>query len=59
MSSNSIWKPHILLLLADYFFSKKEISKAKEFYIQVLSTKDLHNDLYSRARNQLMYIENE
>jgi len=59
INSKSIWKPHILLLLADYFFSKKEILKAKEFYIQVLSTKDLHNDLYSRARSQLMYIKNE
>ena len=58
-SSDSIWKPHALLLLGDYFFSKKQHLKGKEFYIKVLSLKNLHNNLYDYAQSQLILINNE
>ena len=35
ISTETVWKPHALLLLGDYFASKKEYLKAKEFYVQI------------------------
>ena len=55
----TLWKPHALLLLGDYFASKKEYLKAKEFYVQVLSLKNLHKELYEQARSQLVLIAND
>ena len=59
VNTETIWKPHALLLLGDYFVSKKEYLKAKEFYIQILSLKNLHNELYNHARSQLIFITND
>ena len=59
ISTETVWKPHALLLLGDYFASKKEYLKAKEFYVQILSLKNLHNELYNHARSQLIFIIND
>ena len=59
INTETIWKPHALLLLGDYFASKKEYLKAKEFYMQILSLKNLHKELYNHARSQLIFITNE
>ena len=59
INKETLWKPHALLLLGDYFFSKKQYFKAKEFYIRVLSLKDLHKDLYDQATFQLTIIVND
>ena len=59
INSESYWKPHALLLIGDYFAYKKEYVKAKEFYTQVLSLKNLHAELYQQASSQLILIENE
>ena len=59
MNTETIWKPHALLLLGDYFVSKKEYLKAKEFYVQILSLKNLHKELYNHARSQLIFITND
>ena len=42
INTETLWKPHALLLLGDYFVSKREYLKAKEFYIQILALKNLH-----------------
>jgi len=59
INTESVWKPHALLLLGDYFASKKEYLKAKEFYVQILSLKNLHKELYNQARSQLIFIAND
>ena len=59
ISTETVWKPHALLLLGDYFASKKEYLKAKEFYVQILSLKNLHKELYNQARSQLIFIAND
>ena len=56
INTNTLWKPHALLLLGDYFVSKKQYLKAKEFYVQVLSLKNLNMELYEQARSQLLLI---
>ena len=57
INSDTLWKPHALLLLGDYFVSKREYEKAKEFYTQILSLKNLNNELYDQARSQLLSIK--
>ena len=59
INQDTLWKPHALLLIGDYFVSKKEYSKAKEFYIQVMSLKNLHQELYDHAKSKLISIAND
>ena len=59
INTETVWKPHALLLLGDYFASKKEYLKAKEFYLQILSLKNLHKELYDQARSQLIFVTND
>jgi len=59
INSDSLWKPHALLLIGDFFMSKGENIKAIEFYQQILSINNLHRDLYTRAKSQLDFIANE
>ena len=59
ISTETLWKPHALLLLGDYFISKQEYLKAKEFYVQILSLKNLNKELYNQARSQLLLISND
>ena len=59
LSTETVWKPHGLLLLGDYFMSKGEYIKAVEFYQQIFTISDLSKDLYDHARSQLTKISNE
>ncbi len=59
INTDTVWKPHALLLLGDYFASKKEYLKAKELYLQILSLKNLHQELYNQARSQLIFVTND
>jgi len=59
LNTNTAWKPHALVLLGDYFVSKKEYLKAKQFYIQLLSINNLQRDLYDHAKFQLSSIAND
>ena len=59
INHETLWKPHALLLIGDYFVSKKEYSKAKEFYMQILSLKNLHKEFYDQARSKLVLIIND
>ena len=56
LNSETIWKPYVLLLVGDYFVSKKEYKKAKECYTQVLSIKDLQKELYDQSMTRLTFI---
>jgi len=59
LNKENLWRPHALLLLGDYFVSKKEYVKAKEFYIQILSINNLQSDLYKQAKSQLAFFGND
>ena len=58
VNKDSIWKPYALLLLGDYFISKKEYRKAKDFYTQILSINNLQKEIYDQAKYQLKHIAN-
>jgi len=53
INSGSIWKSHSLLLLGDYFLSKDEKQKAKDFYIQILSDEKTNQNIAFQAQSRL------
>ena len=61
INKDSIWKPHALLLLGDYFLSKKQYEKAKDFYKQILTLNNLNSrqEFYEHAKSKLRNIDNE
>ena len=59
LNTETLWKPHGLLLLGDYFVSKGELIKAKEFYQKIFTIKNLQKDFYYYASSQLALIANE
>ena len=59
LNTETLWKPHALLLVGDYFLSKKEYIKAKEFYTQILLIKNLQKYFYEQARSKLVFISND
>ena len=59
INEENLWRPHALLLLGDYFASKKEYLKAKEFYNKAIQTNNLDKLLLDRARSQLILIAND
>ena len=59
LSKETLWKPHVLMLIGDYFVSKKEYVKAKEFYSQILVIKNLERDFYDQTILKLSLISND
>ena len=59
LNKETLWRPHALLLLGDYFVSKREYLKAKDFYTQIFAINNLQKDLYDHARSQLALITND
>ena len=45
INSESIWKSHSLYLVAEYFYSKNERQKAKEFFNKIISSPNANNDV--------------
>jgi len=54
-----LWKGHGLMLIGDFYFSKKEYIKAKDFYTQILTIKNLQPELYEQANMKLVNIAND
>ena len=59
INSDSLWKPHALIFLGDFFYYKKDFLKAKNFYEQVLLIPRLHESIYKQVVEQIMIISNE
>ena len=53
INTESIWKPHSLLLLGDYFLSKGDKNKAKDFYLQILVLKNVDKNILSQAQTRI------
>ena len=53
INSDSVWKPHALYLLAEYFFDKNQKQKAKEFYNQILNYKKSNENILKETRKRL------
>ena len=53
INSKSIWKGQALFLMAEYFYSKNEKEKAKEFYNQIIILENTNRDLKVEAQKRL------
>ena len=53
INSESIWKSHALYLLAEFFYSKNEKQKAKEFFNQILILSNSNNDIKIESQKRL------
>ena len=53
INSESIWKSHALYLLAEYFYSKDEKQKAKEFFNQILFLPNANNAIKTESQKRL------
>ena len=53
INSNSVWKSHALYLVAEFFYSKNEKQKSKEFYNQILITENANKDIVKEAQKRL------
>ena len=53
INSESVWKSHSLYLIAEYFYSKNEKQKSKEFFEKILSVKFVNEDISKEAKKRL------
>jgi predicted negative regulator of RcsB-dependent stress response len=52
-NSDSIWKSQALYLIAEYFYSKDEKQKSKEFFNQILQLENSNADIVTEAQKRL------
>jgi predicted negative regulator of RcsB-dependent stress response len=53
INSESIWKSHALYLMAEFFYSKDEKQKSKEFYTQIILLENGNQNLKIEAQKRL------
>ena len=53
INSNSIWKSHALHLLGEYFLSKNEKQKSKEFFEKILILKNSNTKIKLKAQRRI------
>ena len=53
IKSESVWKSHSLYLVAEYFYSKNEKQKSKEFFEKIITTDNANQDIILKAQKRL------
>ena len=53
INSESVWKSHALYLMAEYFYSKDQKQKSKEFFNQIANLEDAKPDIKLQAQKRL------
>ena len=53
INSQSVWKSHGLYLMAEYFYSKDQKQKSKEFFNQIISLENPNSDIRLQADKRL------
>ena len=53
INSDSIWKSHALYLLGEYFLSKNEKQKSKEFFEKILTLENSNTKIKSKAQKRI------
>ena len=53
INSESLWKSHALYLVAEYFYSKNENEKAKEFFSQILTLNNANKEIKIESQKRL------
>ena len=53
INSESLWKSHALYLIAEYFYSKNEYQKSKEFFSQILTLNNANKEIKIESQKRL------
>ena len=53
IKSESVWKPHALYLMAEYYFSKNQKQKSKEFFEQIITLENISSKIKVEAQKRL------
>ena len=53
IKSESVWKSHALYLMAEFFYSKNEKQKSKEFFNQILNLENANQEIQFEAQKRL------
>ena len=53
LKSESVWKSHALLLMADYFEHKNNLVKSKDFLEEIVNSKLINNEIRVEAERRL------
>ncbi len=53
INSKSVWKSHALYLVAEYFYSKGEKQKSKEFFSQIIILDNANLDILKETQKRL------
>jgi hypothetical protein len=53
INSKSVWKSHALYLMAEYFYSRDQQQKSKEFFNQIISLENSNPDIRLQAEKRL------
>lgn len=53
INSESIWSSHALYLIAEFFYSKKELQKSKEFFKKIINLENSNEDIRIKAQKRL------
>ena len=53
IKTKSVWNSHALYLLAEYFYSKNQKQKSKEFFSQIINLKNPNPDILVEAQKRL------
>ena len=53
INSESVWKSHALYLMGEYYFSKNQKQKAKEFYEKIIASENTNSDINKEVQKRL------
>tara|TARA_B100001142_G_scaffold90077_1_gene91843 strand:- start:27 stop:671 length:645 start_codon:yes stop_codon:yes gene_type:complete len=53
IKSKSVWRSHALYLVGEYFYSKNNKLKSKEFFSEILIIKNANHDILKEAQKRL------
>ena len=53
IKSESVWSSHALYLLAEYFYSKNQKQKSKDFFSEIINLKKSNSDIVIQAQKRL------
>jgi len=53
IKSESVWKSHALYLMAEYFYSKNELQKSKEFFNQIVNLENANQEIKLESQKRL------
>ena len=53
IKADSIWKPHSLYIMAEYYLSNNQMQKSKEFFEQIVSLENNNSKIKTKAQKRL------